>query len=238
MIYRKQFCVTSYGVFTVYPISDAMNSKWVSFALTYDGNKFIMYINGVKTRVVTASNGIDLKKSPLYIGGFAKDALGFQGEIDSLYIFSKCLNEREINKYMNNKGDFEVKKPENNIPLLDEDNIFNVKNYSETGWNDFVYAHGETKLNFAIRLPDGYDKTKKYPLVVFITATEATEKQPKAFIPAASLPPFRERCRKTGNLSRSCRLRQNLGSAFRTMSGRCIRIVFTTWIKKVSPAKN
>ena len=50
---------------------------------------------------------------------------------------------------------------------MDEDNIFNVKNYSKTGWNDFVYAHGETKLNFAIRLPDGYDKTKKYPLVVF-----------------------------------------------------------------------
>lgn len=106
--------VTSEGTVS-YPISDAMNSKWVSFALTYDGNKFIMYINGVKTRVVTASNGIDLKKSPLYIGGFANDALGFKGEIDSLYIFSKCLNEREINKYMNNKGDFEVKKPENNI---------------------------------------------------------------------------------------------------------------------------
>ena len=167
MIYRKQFCVTSYGVFTVYPISDAMNSKWINFALTYDGNKFIMYINGVKTRVVTASNGIALKKSPLYIGGFANDALGFKGEIDALYVFDKCLNEREINKYMNDKGDFEVKKPENNIPLLDEDNIFNVKNCSETGWNDFVYAHGETKLNFAIRLPDGYDKTKKYPLVVF-----------------------------------------------------------------------
>ncbi len=168
MVYHEQFCVTSFGVFTMYPIANALSDKWIHFALTYDGSQYVMYVNGIKTRVVSAPSGINIKNSPLYIGGFSGDSLGFIGAIDQLYVFDKSLNETQLNKYINDKGDFEVKKPDNKLPQATDEKVFDATNFSEIGWNDFVYdKYSGTKLKFAIKLPDNYDKTKKYPLIMF-----------------------------------------------------------------------
>lgn len=166
MVYHKQFCVTSFNVYTMYPISNAFDDKWMHFALTYDGSRYVMYINGIKTRTVAASNGINIKNSPLYIGGFSSNSLGFVGAIDQLYVFDKSLNETEISTYMNDKGNFKTKQADNELPQTDE-KIFDASNYAEVGWNEFVYDYNGTKLKFAIKLPDNYNKNKKYPLIVF-----------------------------------------------------------------------
>lgn len=50
---------------------------------------------------------------------------------------------------------------------MNKEKVFNAKNHIKIGWNDFIYENDEIKLKFVIRLPDNYDKNKKYPLIVF-----------------------------------------------------------------------
>ncbi len=168
MIYHRQLCVTSYNVYTVYPIPKGADEDWYHLALTYDGKTYSMYLNSILVAEVSCA-GIDVRESPLYIGGFGGGILCFSGGIDDLYVFDRALTRQEIVSYKNNEGDFEMKNPDNRPPESAETKIFSAESSDlNGGWNEFRYLDGETSLPFQIFIPDDYDPAKRYPLMMFL----------------------------------------------------------------------
>ncbi len=169
MLYHNEICVTSFGVFTTYPIPHDANEKWYHVALTYDESDYCMYVNGIKVKTVSAPNALNIQQTPLYIGGFGENFLNFSGDIDDLYVLDKVLDRSEIVKYKNSEVKFEMAKPNNKQPKDSTVESFDSKNSKLSGgWNEFIYSDGVDSVPFKIFMPDNYDKNKKYPVILFL----------------------------------------------------------------------
>lgn len=167
LIYHKQLCVTSFGVCNFYTLPSDACDTWYHFALTYNGNCYTMYLNGIPICTASAPNGINIKSSQLYIGGFSGNGQGFCGMIDELYVFEGALDEGEILKCMYNEKNIKKESPNNLKPGEQMNNIFDFNNAGVRGWQTYQYNSNGTTISFAIRFPDDYDQSKKYPLAVF-----------------------------------------------------------------------
>lgn len=168
MIYHGEYCVTSFDVFKTYPLAKAQDTTYYHVALTYDGSKYTFYLNGVECATVNAQDGLNIQKSFLYVGGF-NDGLKFGGEIDDLYVFGRALDRDDIVKCMNNTYEFEKKEADNKTPVGEETEIFDVKNsVLKGGVNEFVYKTEIASVPFEIIMPDNYNASKKYPLMLFL----------------------------------------------------------------------
>ena len=97
---RFQFCVSRYGD------QVAINSKtivqrgvWYHVAATYDGNRSVLYVNGVEEASATPGFPLDYDTTPVYIGttGTWVPYLSmFAGIIDEVSIYNRALSPDEI----------------------------------------------------------------------------------------------------------------------------------------------
>lgn len=180
MIYHKQYCVTSYDVYAMYPLVKNADINWYHVALTYDGYQYTFYLNGVECAVATASEGINIQDSFLYIGGF-NDGLKFGGFMDDLYVFDKALDRNDLVKCMNNTYEFEKHSADNQQPETGAANVFDAAtSVLEAGVNEFVYENDSCTVPFEIVMPDNYDSSKEYPLMLFLHGDGSNGSTPKA----------------------------------------------------------
>ncbi len=180
MIYHNQYCVTSFDVYTTYPLAKESDTRWYHVALTYDGGRYTFYLNGVECSVVEASAGLNIKESFLYIGGF-NDGLKFGGFIDDLYVFDKALDRNDVVKCMNNSYEFEKHVADNRQPAKEQGELFDAATSRlEAGVNEFVYKNETCSVPFEIIVPDNYDSSKEYPLMLFLHGDGSNGATPSA----------------------------------------------------------
>ena len=86
--------------------ADAMLSKWVHVAATYDGRDLLVYVNGVVGSQPRAYSGeLNPSPMPLYIGTNKNTGTPghqpFQGILDEVLLFSRALDGPAITRLMN-----------------------------------------------------------------------------------------------------------------------------------------
>lgn len=87
------------------PIPD---NAWTHLAATYDEERLVLYVNGVKAAAVVPQSyggAIQHGNSPLLIGQ-GPDGYGWFGKIDEVMLFNRVLSAEEISRlYLLTKGD-------------------------------------------------------------------------------------------------------------------------------------
>lgn len=88
-------------VYETFGVTKLVLNAWAHIAGTYDGTTLKIYVNGnlVSQKTVTASALITTGK--LFIGGNTVWGEYFKGLIDDVRIYSKTLNQSEIQNDMN-----------------------------------------------------------------------------------------------------------------------------------------
>ncbi len=170
MIYHGRLCITSFDVCNFCDIPQEMKDGFVNLTMVYDGKYYLLYIDGTYEMTATAQNGINMAESPLYIGGFGANILNYKGDIDSVYVFDKALEEEEIMTYVDNKAIVKKASPNNNEPTRNGVEIFNVNSseFTEGSWNEFQYVLGNTILPIQIYIPSDYDGNTKFRFLTFL----------------------------------------------------------------------
>ena len=162
LIYRNNFCASSYGSLTSYPISDNYKAEWIHLTMTFEDNSYRMYLNGTLIGYAASPN-TNILDTVLYIGGFGNAGLNFMGAIDELCIYDVALTPAEVVEVMN--GNIDYVDPTNNEMKLfgDEETVLTA------GWNNMMYNGKTYSLTFKLYLPQNYDPAKKYPTIVFMS---------------------------------------------------------------------
>jgi len=76
--------------------------EWHHVAVTFNGTEMQMYLDGIKSGAsISYNKGIFNSNTDVTIGAVANEACWFEGLIDELRIWSRALQEKEINKKMN-----------------------------------------------------------------------------------------------------------------------------------------
>jgi hypothetical protein len=70
--------------------------RWSDVALTYDGARLRMYIDGTKVSSRAATGTIQTPGTPLWIGGNQPYGEHFRGLIDEVRVYDHALGEREV----------------------------------------------------------------------------------------------------------------------------------------------
>jgi hypothetical protein len=79
-------------------------NTWQHIAGTYDGKKMRIYLNGVAVDSLAETAAIsDAISTPVIIGGHTTYTRFYQGVIDEVRIWKKCLSEKELNTSMQNE---------------------------------------------------------------------------------------------------------------------------------------
>ena len=94
-------------------------NQWNHIAGVYNGSQMIRYLNGVETGTVDVQSGdINIVNKVLTIGDFGKDrGFYFDGIIDEVRIYSRALNEDEVNQNMDAEGMAVVAKHADKLAL-------------------------------------------------------------------------------------------------------------------------
>ena len=66
-------------------------NAWTHVALTYDGAKLRLYVNGTQVATTAASGAVQSSSSPLWIGGNQPYGEYFQGLIDEVRVYNRAL---------------------------------------------------------------------------------------------------------------------------------------------------
>lgn len=157
MIYKGEYCATSYGGLTTFPV---MGDEWVHVALTYKSNTYKLFVNGVCMGGYQTS-GINVKSSALYIGAFAGGILKLKGAIDELCVYDRALTEKEVAMCM--KGDLSFRDTSET-----KTTAFDIEADLPSGWTTYSYKAAGIVMKFDMYVPEGFDKNKEYPLVMFL----------------------------------------------------------------------
>ena len=177
MIFQNQFVTSSYGIYTAYPVTDYFEGRWAHFAMTYSNNLYRMYLDGTLIGTCECPNGINIKDTPLYIGGFGSAGINFVGGIDDLSVYDRALNNEEIIKNMNGDISYVSKN---------KDLLYKVFNGADSefceGWNNFMYAGKNATLKFSMYIPSGFSKDKKYSVALFMCGDGGNGKTPEQIV--------------------------------------------------------
>ncbi|HLZ54003.1 MAG TPA: LamG-like jellyroll fold domain-containing protein, partial [Verrucomicrobiae bacterium] len=97
---RFQFCISRYGDQVIINSQTiAQRGVWYHVAATYDGNRSVLYVNGVAEASATAGFALDYDTTPVFIGttGTWPPYLSmFGGIIDEVSIYHRALSSNEI----------------------------------------------------------------------------------------------------------------------------------------------
>src|SRR5579859_5627959 len=97
---RFQFCISRYGDQVIINSQTiAQRGVWYHVAATYDGNRSVLYVNGVAEASATAGFALDYDTTPVFIGtsGTWPPYLSmFGGIIDEVSIYNRALSANEI----------------------------------------------------------------------------------------------------------------------------------------------
>ena len=170
LIYKNQFCASSYGILTTFPVPDSYKSEWLHLAMTFSDNTYRMYLNGTVIGYVKGNGSTDIQPTDIFIGGFGAAGLNFIGMLDELCIYDVALTPAEIIENMN--GDIYFK----GVNGLGEMLLFEgADTQFESGWNTVMYNGKTTSLTFKLYIPRNYDPSKKYPIITFMSGDGAIE---------------------------------------------------------------
>jgi hypothetical protein len=81
-------------------ISAVPVDRWSDVAVTYDGSRLRLYINGRQVSGRTTTGTIQTPPNPVWIGGNRPYGEHFQGLIDEIRIYDRALPENEIRRDM------------------------------------------------------------------------------------------------------------------------------------------
>jgi hypothetical protein len=77
------------------------SNTWTHLAVTYDGARLRLYVNGVQVRSSSYSGAIASTAGALRIGGNSLSGEYFQGRIDEVRVYNRALSASEIQTDMN-----------------------------------------------------------------------------------------------------------------------------------------
>ena len=94
--------------------------KWTHAAITYDGVKANLYINGKLDKLeVKQAFTFGINEDPLILGcDFPGGDEYFDGVMDEVFIFNQALTQAEIFRVMNDGIDFVTVSPVGNMSLI------------------------------------------------------------------------------------------------------------------------
>lgn len=165
-IRNNRLTATNYGTRVDCELPADFSSAWHHVAMTYDGNSYRLYLDGVLKGSATVLGGIAIENSPLFVGGF-KGSMKYYGDIDDLMIFDTALSAEELEYYMANTGGLSMTAPTNVLPLSDNKRQFDINGTTlKSGWNKFNYEYNGVELSCALHIPNRFDPEKSYPLLV------------------------------------------------------------------------
>jgi Concanavalin A-like lectin/glucanases superfamily/Immunoglobulin domain len=97
---RFQFCISRYGdQVAINSQTIAQRGVWYHVAATYDGNRSVLYVNGVAEASATPGFALDYDSTPVFIGtsGTWPPYLSmFGGIIDEVSIYNRALSSNDI----------------------------------------------------------------------------------------------------------------------------------------------
>lgn len=167
-----------YGKFTAFTYNKSVYADFPSdsdtnfhqLALSYDGENMYLYLDYALKGTIRLRGNMNVVSSSLYIGGFRNNKEGWAGEIDELYVFSRCLEKKEMKEYLEKTKTIDTKAPTNEEPQKTEIGNYDPKTAEVVpgAWNEYIYYTSETTLNFKIYFPEGYSKDKTYPFQLFL----------------------------------------------------------------------
>jgi hypothetical protein len=83
---------SSLGLFA----ENTLDTAWHYYALSFDGNTLVMYVDGEKTASMASSAG-EIQDNPLRIGAQSKSISRYwKGAIDDISIYNRALDSTEI----------------------------------------------------------------------------------------------------------------------------------------------
>lgn len=82
------------------PTANPVNA-WTHVALTYDGAKLRLYVNGNQAASAPVSGSIETNSNPLRIGGNVPAGEYFQGRIAEVRVYNRALSQADIQSDMN-----------------------------------------------------------------------------------------------------------------------------------------
>ena len=95
--WRVQMSTNTTTDFLLSTNSELVDSVWISFCITYDGNSLKYYEDGKLLAKSPLSGNILYNDSPLIFGGSASGiGQSFRGQIDDIAIYNRALSELEI----------------------------------------------------------------------------------------------------------------------------------------------
>jgi|SRR5882672_1146350 len=69
---------------------------WTYLAMTYDGTRQILYVNGVPIQAALWSHAFSLGTAGMFIGGYSFAGFGFPGGIDEVALYATALSPERI----------------------------------------------------------------------------------------------------------------------------------------------
>lgn len=77
-------------------------NAWTHVAMTYDGTRLVLYVNGLQVATNPAGGTIQSTASPLWIGGNTPYGEFFRGVLDDVRVYNRALTPTEIQTIRDN----------------------------------------------------------------------------------------------------------------------------------------